>query len=107
MSKITGCPPVWSTKTAVFKQDSRKSHFFKRSPFPLPPDWEGDLEDDAPRSPAEADAENARMELLMDRITARCAREGIDESEHFDRIYREERDRLIRQAREVLRGEKE
>lgn len=60
-------------------------------------------DEDAPTSTAEAlaDAEDARMELLLDRVQARMDREGLDEEE-YDDIYQEERARLMRE-----RGEKE
>lgn len=41
----------------------------------------------------EADAETARMDLLLDRVHYRMEREGLDEEE-FDRVYAEERERL-------------
>jgi len=55
-------------------------------------------DDDAPQSAAEAEAdgEAARMDQLLDRITARIEREGIEEI-RFDEIYREERERLRRE----------
>ncbi len=57
-------------------------------------------DDDAPRSKAEAeaDAEAARMDLLLDRVQARIEREGHDD---FDRIYQEERARLMGERGEV------
>lgn len=60
-------------------------------------------DDDLPQSPEEAraDAEDARMQLLLDRVTARMER-GEFEIEDFDRIYKEERERLMRE-----RGEKD
>jgi len=60
-------------------------------------------DEDMPTSFAEAmaDAEDARMELLLDRVQARMEREGLDEEE-YDDIYQEERSRLMRE-----RGEKE
>jgi len=64
-----------------------------------------DEEHDQPTSveEAEADAEDARMEQLLDRVTARIEREGLDESGgNFDRIYLEERARLMAE-----RGESE
>lgn len=59
--------------------------------------------DDAPQSKAEAeaDSEQARMDLLLDRISARMEREGIDD-DRFEDIMREERERL-----RIERGEKE
>lgn len=48
---------------------------------------------------AEADAEDARQNLLMDRIMARMEREGHDE-DHFERIWEEERERLRRERGE-------
>jgi hypothetical protein len=42
---------------------------------------------------AQADAEADRMNLLIDRVTARLDREGCD-GESYERIYREERERL-------------
>lgn len=63
----------------------------------------GEMDEDAPRSLAEARAEeeDARMQLLLDRVTARLEREGLDE-DGFERIYEEERARLMRE-----RGEEE
>ncbi len=62
-----------------------------------------DEDDDLPQSleEAQADAEDARMQLLLDRVTARLER-GEFEFQDFDRIYREERTRLMRE-----RGEKD
>lgn len=62
-----------------------------------------DEDDDLPQSPeeAQADAEDARMQLLLDRVHARLER-GEFEIENFDRIYKEERKRLMRE-----RGEKD
>lgn len=56
-------------------------------------------DDDAPQSQAEAeaDAEDARMNLLLDRVTARMEREG---HEDFERIMEEERERLRRERGE-------
>ena len=56
-------------------------------------------DEDAPqsRTEAEADAEDARMNLLLDRVTARMEREG---HEDFDRIMDEERERLRRERGE-------
>ncbi len=56
---------------------------------------EEEEDEDAPRSSAEkeADDEDARMNLLLDRVTARLEREGHQEGE-FERIYQEERQRL-------------
>lgn len=63
-----------------------------------------DEDDDAPQSAAEAqaDAEAARMDLLLDRVTARLEREGLDglEEDRFDEIYLEERERLRRERGE-------
>ena len=61
-----------------------------------------DDDDDAPQSQAEAeaDAEAARMDLLLDRVTARLEREGRDDKTDFDRIYLEERERLRRERGE-------
>jgi hypothetical protein len=60
-----------------------------------------DADDDLPQSTAEAeaDAEAARMDLLLDRVTARMEREGHDE-DHFERIMDEERARLRRERGE-------
>lgn len=70
-------------------------------------------EDDEPQGEAEAaaDAEAARMDLLLDRVTARLDREPDPDGEAFDRIMKEERERL-RQERgepeaEVLSPERE
>lgn len=62
-----------------------------------------DEDDDLPQSleEAQADAEDARMQLLLDRVTARLEREE-SEPEKFDQIYAEERARLMRE-----RGEKD
>ena len=62
-----------------------------------------DGDDAEPKSLEEirADAEDARMRLLNDRVTARLER-GEFNIEEFDRIYAEERARLMRQ-----RGEKD
>lgn len=62
-----------------------------------------DEDDDQPQSleEAQADAEDARMQLLLDRVHARLER-GEFEIEDFDRIYEEERTRLMRE-----RGEKD
>jgi hypothetical protein len=64
---------------------------------------EEEEDDDLPQSleEAQADAEDARMQLLLDRVTARMER-GEFEIEDFDRIYEEERARLMRE-----RGEKD
>jgi hypothetical protein len=63
----------------------------------------GDHDDDLPQSPEEAaaDEEDARMQLLLDRVIARIEREGLDECEHFDHIYLEERARLMKERGEV------
>ncbi len=60
-------------------------------------------DDDLPQSfeEARADEEDARMQLLLDRITARLERGELDILE-FDRVYEEERTRLMRE-----RGEKD
>lgn len=60
-------------------------------------------DDDLPQSleEAQADAEDARMQLLLDRVNARMER-GEFEIEEFDRIYEEERARLMKE-----RGEKD
>jgi hypothetical protein len=60
---------------------------------------DGDIDDDAPQSAAEAaaDAETAWMNRLLDRVTARIEREGREEVD-FDRIYQEERERLRRES---------
>lgn len=62
-----------------------------------------DDDDDSPQSleEAQADAEDARMQLLLDRVTARLERGELD-IEDFDQVYAEERARLMRE-----RGEKE
>ena len=62
-----------------------------------------DEDDDLPQSleEAQADAEDAKMQLLLDRVTARLDR-GEFEIEEFDRVYAEERTRLMRE-----RGEKD
>ncbi|NNC87223.1 MAG: hypothetical protein HKN82_02045, partial [Akkermansiaceae bacterium] len=60
-----------------------------------------DFDDDAAQSAAEAeaDAEAARMDLLLDRVTARLEREGHDEDQ-FTRILEEERERMRRERGE-------
>ena len=64
-------------------------------------DSQNEEDEDAPRSSAEkeADDEDARMNLLLDRVTARLEREGHQEGE-FERIYQEERQRLRRERGE-------
>jgi hypothetical protein len=64
-------------------------------------DWLPD-EEEAPRSTieAEADAETARMDLLLDRVTRRLRQEGERAAEDFDRIYREEREKLRKELGE-------
>lgn len=59
-------------------------------------------EDDEPQSEAEAaaDAEAARMDLLMDRITARLDREEDPDGDAFERIMEEERERLRKERGE-------
>ena len=61
-----------------------------------------DEDEDAPTSleEAQADAEDARMQLLIDRVMVRMQREEID-AERFDRIYQEERARLMRERGET------
>ena len=51
-------------------------------------------DDDQPQSPeeAQADAEDERMQLLLDRVTARLERGELDIMD-FDQIYAEERAR--------------
>jgi hypothetical protein len=68
-----------------------------------PPEHDDEEDDDLPQSieEAQADAEDARMQLLLDRVTARIDR-AESEAGDFDRIYEEERARLMRE-----RGEKE
>jgi hypothetical protein len=60
-------------------------------------------DDDEPQSleEAQADAEDEKMQLLLDRVTARLERGELDIME-FDQVYAEERARLMRE-----RGEKE
>lgn len=60
------------------------------------------LDDDDPQSEleAEADDEAARMDLLMDRITARLERERGDDPDAFERIMEEERERLRKERGE-------
>ena len=64
-------------------------------------DSQNEEDEDAPRSSAEkeADDEDARMNLLLDRVTARLEREGHQEGE-FERIYQEEHQRLRRERGE-------
>ncbi len=61
-----------------------------------------DLDDDAPQSTAEAeaDAEAARMDLLNDRIDARLQREDELNADTLDRIMEEERERLRKERGE-------
>lgn len=60
------------------------------------PDTEAEEAEDQPTSQVEAkaDAEAARMNLLMDRVMARMEREGFEDGEAYDRIYWEEREKL-------------
>lgn len=60
-------------------------------------------DDDDPQSfeEAQADEEDARMQLLLDRVTARLERGELDIMD-FDQVYKEERARLMRE-----RGEKD
>lgn len=60
-----------------------------------------DDSDDQPtsRAEAEADAEAARMDLLLDRVGARLEREGREESD-FERIFDEEKERLRKERGE-------
>lgn len=60
-----------------------------------------EADDDLPQSNAEAvaDAEAARMDLLLDRVTARMDREGCDEDD-FEDIFEEECARLRRERGE-------
>ncbi|MCF7734295.1 MAG: hypothetical protein K9N23_21610 [Akkermansiaceae bacterium] len=62
---------------------------------------EDEIDEDEPRSAAEAaaDVEDRKMQRLLDRITARIEREGHN-PEDFDRIYRQERERLMRERGE-------
>jgi hypothetical protein len=61
-----------------------------------------DKDADAPQSEAEAeaDAEAARMDLLMDRITARLDREDDLDPDAFERVMEEERERLRKERGE-------
>ncbi|MFW5873990.1 MAG: hypothetical protein ACOCVJ_01150 [Verrucomicrobiota bacterium] len=61
-----------------------------------------DEEEDSPQSlaEAEADAEAARMELLIDRVTARLEREKDADAERYEEIMAEERQRLRRERGE-------
>lgn len=63
-------------------------------------EWLAD-DDDAPTSEgeAEADAEAARMDLLLDRVMARMEREGLA-AEELERVMDEERARLRRERGE-------
>lgn len=58
-------------------------------------------EEDGPQSVAEAEAdeEDARMQLLMDRIEARLEEEG-NTAENFERVMEEERERLRKERGE-------
>ncbi len=62
---------------------------------------QGDDDDDRPQSPeeAQADAEDEKMQLLLDRVTARLER-GEFEFYDFDRILAEERARMRREQGE-------
>jgi hypothetical protein len=62
-----------------------------------------DIEDDAPQSriEAEADAEAARSDLLNDRIEARVDREAHVDAEMLKRIIEEERERLRQERGEA------
>ncbi|MFC7336673.1 hypothetical protein ACFQY0_05760 [Haloferula chungangensis] len=58
----------------------------------------GDDDDEAQsEAEAEADAEAARMDLLLDRVTARLEREG---AENFEKVLKEERERMKRESGE-------
>ena len=59
-------------------------------------------EEDGPTSAieAEADAEAARMNLLLDRVTARLQKENLLGSGAFERVLAEERERLRRELGE-------
>ncbi len=63
--------------------------------------YDGDEDDDMPTSEFEAvaDAEAARMDLLLDRVTARMQREGLA-AEELERVMDEERARLRRERGE-------
>lgn len=79
MERLLGCPP----EKLLSQPDS------------------ADYEDEPPQSTAEAeaDAEAARMDLLLDRIQARIEREGGAEAD-FEQIMEEERERLRRERGE-------
>ncbi len=59
---------------------------------------EENLDEDEPQSRAEAqaDAEAAYMNQLLDRVEARMEREGWNDMSNYDTIYEEERERLRR-----------
>ena len=61
-----------------------------------------DEDEESPSSEleAEADAEAARMDLLMDRVTARLEREESLQEDDFERILDEERERLRKERGE-------
>ncbi len=59
----------------------------------------GDDDESTSEGEAEADAEAARMDLLLDRVTARMEREGL-EAEELERVMEEERARLRRERGE-------
>ncbi len=69
-----------------------------------PPDFDDYLpeEEEAPSSEAEAeaDAEAARMDLLMDRVNARLLNEDRNDCKTFERVLKEERERLRRERGE-------
>lgn len=66
---------------------------------PAPAGNEEEADRPTSRTEAEADAEAARMDLLMDRVQARLEREGRAEAD-FERIMDEERSRLRRERGE-------
>jgi hypothetical protein len=72
--------------------------------YQLEMDENEDKDEDAPTSleEAQADAEDARMQTLLDRVMARMQREAIDAG-RFDQIYEEERTRLMRERGETER----
>lgn len=78
------------------------SHFMERAGMAMAA-AENDEDDDSPQSleEAQADAEDAKMQLLLDRVTARLERGELDIVD-FDQVYAEERARLMKE-----RGEKD
>jgi hypothetical protein len=103
-------PPAWDMSPAEEQAQLEANHaaaaaFLKRLADALDANHLGDvgydIDEDRPTTAAEAeaDAEQARMDLLLDRVQARMKREKI-EPESFDDIYWEERECLRRERGE-------